>query len=105
MEKWTPETLQEKLEQGHKVFLKLWKKGCGACKLSEPAIERLMAADAHGLAWGAINVDDHPEMLEIAETDVMPAFFIFTSDGLAGKQVGFKGLAKLQEFLKAALGG
>lgn len=103
MENWTPEQLQEHIEAGHRIFLKLWKKGCGACKLSIPAVERLMAADAHGLRFGQVATDEYPEMLDIAETEVLPAFFIFKEKGLAGQFVGFKGLKSLQDFVEQTL--
>lgn len=103
MDNWTPDALTERLDKGEIVFLKLWKKGCGACKLSEPALERIMAADAAGMSFGQILIDDHPEMLEIAETDVLPAFFVFKDKDMKGKFIGFKGIAKLQEFIATAL--
>lgn len=99
MENWTPEKLQEKIGAGERVFLKLWKKGCGACKLSIPAVERLKASDPHGMAFGQISTDDYPEMLEITETENLPAFFIFKDKEMAGSVVGFKGLKTLQDFV------
>lgn len=104
MQNWTPEQLQKELEQGRPVFLKLWKKGCGACKLSVPATERLEAADHGELVFGQISTDDHPEILEISETDVLPAFFVFKDGEIKARQVGFKGLEKLQQLVKGALG-
>lgn len=105
MENWTPDQLTEAIETGKPVFLKLWKKGCGPCKLSEPALERIVAGDKHGLVFGQILVDDHPEMFEIAETDILPAFFVFKDKDMKGKFIGFKGLAKLQEFVDSAVKG
>lgn len=104
METWTPEQLQRHIEDNDRVFLKLWKRGCGACKLSIPALERLKAEDRYQLRFGQISVDDHPEMLEIAETDVLPAFFVFADKQMAGSHVGFKGLATLREMVDKALG-
>jgi len=100
---WTPEELQANLDAGRPVFLKLWKKGCGACKLSIPAIERLVATDTHGLAFGQISVDSHPEMLEIADTEVLPAFFLFRDKTMLGQLTGFKGLKSLQDFVAQGL--
>lgn len=101
---WTPQDLEKNLESGKTVFLKLWKRGCGACKLSTPAIERIQAADQHGLVFAQIDAEAYPELMEIAETDVLPAFFIFKDKQLAGKSVGFKGLEKLKNFVAEALG-
>lgn len=96
MENWTPKDLETKLESGQKVFLKLWKKGCGACNLSIPATERLEATNEAGLLFGQISTDDYPEMLEISESGVVPAFFVFKDRKLVDQFVGFKGIAKLQ---------
>lgn len=105
MDNWTPDDLKKNLDEGKDVFLKLWKKGCGACKLSQPAIERIMAADKHGLVFAQICTDDFPEMYEIAETEVLPTFFVFKDKKLAGKNIGFKGLAKLQAFVDSTISG
>ena len=104
MQSWTPKDLEREIEAGHRVFLKLWKKGCGACKLSIPALERIEAANTHGLVFGQISTDDHPEMMEIAETEVLPAFFVFKDKQLAASQPGFKGIERLKVFIDTALG-
>ena len=49
MEAWTPDDLKSHLDNGDKVFLKLWKKGCGICKLSNSATDRLEKTNEHGL--------------------------------------------------------
>ena len=103
MDAWTPEQMGDHIEAGDKVFLKLWKKGCGACKMSIPAIERIEAANEHGLIFGKICTDDHPEMMEIAETEVLPHFFIFKDKQMVGSLAGFKGLEKLKDFVKTTM--
>lgn len=99
----SPEGLKEHLEQGDKVFLKLWKNGCGACKLSIPALERIEAADKHRLVFCQISTDEYPEIMEIAETEVLPVFFVFVDRELKGKLEGFKGLERMKEFIEEAL--
>jgi thioredoxin-like negative regulator of GroEL len=103
MRDWTPDDLQKHLDAGDKVFLKLWKKGCGACKLSVPAIERIEAANQAGLLFGQICTDDYPEILEIAETEVLPVFFVFAEHKMRGKLEGFKGLERLKAMVDEAL--
>lgn len=100
MDNWTPEQLQEKLDNGESVFLKLWKPGCGACKLSKPATERLEGKHGEQLQFGQIDTAEYSEMLDIADTDVLPVFFIFRDKKMAGKHIGFKGLQKLQTWLE-----
>jgi len=103
MKDWSPEDLQKNLDDGNKVFLKLWKKGCGACKLSIPAIERIEAADQSGMKFGQVCADDFPEILEIAETEVLPVFFVFVNKEMRGRLEGFKGLEKLKGMVEEAL--
>lgn len=104
MQNWTPKDLESHLDAGTTVFLKLWKKGCGACKLSIPAIERLEVARAgSGIMFGMIQTDEYPEMMEIADTEMLPVFFVFKDKEMKGRFIGFKGLAKLEEFVDGAL--
>ncbi len=100
MLEWTPEELEGHLAQGHSVFLKLWKTGCGACNLSKPAVKRVEEKYGDQIVFGQINALDHPEILEIADTEVLPVFFLFKEKKLLGKLIGFKGQAKLQEFVE-----
>lgn len=103
MDNWTPEQLQEHLDNGKDVFLKLWKPGCGACKLSKPAVERLESQYGDKLSFGQINTAEHPEMLDIADTEVLPVFFAFKEKKMAGKHIGFKGLQKLQAWVEDSI--
>ncbi len=96
---WTPEDLEKVLDEGKDVFLKLWKPGCGACKLSQPAVKRLEETYGEKFLFGEIDVLEFPEILEIADTEVLPVFFIFKNKKLLGKSIGFKGQAKLQDFV------
>ena len=98
-----PNELKEKLDNGEGVFLKLWQRGCGPCKLSEPATRRLEESGKYSLTFAQICIDDHPEMVETAGTDVLPVFFVFQEKQMKGKFAGFKGLKKLEEFVASSL--
>lgn len=100
---WNPDDLQQAIESNELIFLKLWKKGCGPCKLSKPALERLETSDELGIKFAEICTDDYPEMFEIAQTDVLPAFFIFQNKKMLGKSIGFKGFDKLKSFIEDTL--
>jgi len=94
----TPKTLEVLLASEKQVFLKLWKKGCGPCQLSTSAIERIEKKWAGEIHFAQISVTEYPEMLEIAETDVLPIFFAFENGKLLSRLEGFKGLKSLEEF-------
>lgn len=103
MIEWTPDELKKNLDAGTSVFLKLWKPGCGACKLSEPALSRLEPEFQDQLTFVHINTQTHPEMLEISDTEVLPVFFIFKDKKKIGNHIGFKGIKKLKEFVETSL--
>ena len=103
MEAWTPEDLKSNLDQGKRIFLKLWKRSCGICKLSTPATDRMELDDPHQLTFVKICIDDHPEMLEITGSDILPVFFVFDHKKKKGMYPGFKGLEKLREFVASSL--
>ncbi|MCX6128134.1 MAG: thioredoxin family protein [Proteobacteria bacterium] len=104
MEAWTPEQLKSNLDQGERIFLKLWKRSCGICKLSTPATDRMEKDNQFQMKFAKICIDDHPEMLEITGSDVLPVFFVFDKKKKLGMFPGFKGLDKLQEFVENSLG-
>ena len=102
MKDWTPSELEAEIASGSAVFLKVWKEGCGACKLSEPAIERLLAMPiAKEVKFGQVSATQYPEILEIVNEEVLPLFFVFKNKAMIGKVIGFKGIAKLQELLSS----
>ena len=103
MEAWTPGDLKNLLDDGQSVFLKLWKPGCGICKMSNSATDRMEKANDHQLKFGKISVADHPEMIELAGTDALPVFFVFADKKKKGQHIGFKGLAKLEAFVEESL--
>ncbi len=103
MEAYTPVQLKTSLDNGEKIFLKLWKRGCGICKLSNSATDRMEKNNIHQLKFVKINVDDYPEMLDLANSNVLPLFFIFADQQKKGMYTGFKGLEKLEDFVQESL--
>lgn len=96
IQSWTPDQLKAELDKGSTVFLKIWKEGCGACKLSEPAVERLYQAHHQQMSFAQISASEYPEILELSGSEVLPTFFTFKEQKLVGQVIGFKGIAKLQ---------
>ena len=99
MDEWTPADLKKSLDDGKSIFLKLWKPGCGACKLSESATSRLEEKESENFKFVKINTEEYPEMMEITGTDVLPVFFVFKDGAMQSKVIGFKGIKKLQDAL------
>lgn len=103
MEDYDPQKLKNSLDNGDRVFLKLWKKGCGICKLSNSATDRMEKDNPHDLKFVRINVEEHPEMMGLADSEVLPLFFVFADKEKKGRYIGFKGLDKLESFVQESL--
>ncbi|NRA63616.1 MAG: thioredoxin family protein [Pseudobacteriovorax sp.] len=103
MESYTPDDLKKSLDDNQRIFLKLWKKGCGICKLSNSATDRMEKQNPHDLKFVKIDVGEYPEMMGLADSDVLPLFFVFTDQKKRGMYTGFKGLDKLEEFVSDSL--
>ena len=52
--------------------------------------------------FAQICTDDHPEILEITESEVLPVFFVFIAKEMKGRLEGFKGLEKLKAMVEEA---
>jgi thioredoxin 1 len=96
----TPEELKEKLDQKIDIFLKLYKPGCGACKMSEPAVTRLMEKHGKNFEFGEIDVEEYPEILDLAQGEAVPIFILFKNQKITGKVIGFKGIQKLENLFQ-----
>lgn len=103
MESWTPDQLKSHLDKGDRVFLKLWKRGCGICKLSKSATDRMEKTNQHNMTFAKIDVSEHPEIIELAGTEVLPTFFVFDNKSKKGMYTGFKGLESLESFVDESL--
>lgn len=104
MQDMTPSELKQEIEQGKAIFLKIWKKGCGPCKLSESATDRLEKAHADDpISFVRVSAGDYPEMYDITGSEVLPAFFVFKNKEMLGKTIGFKGINSLKTIVASAL--
>lgn len=100
----TPGELKQLIETDATIFVKIWKKGCGPCKLSESATDRLEKAHADDpIEFVKVSAGDFPEMYEVTGSEVLPAFFVFKNKQMVGKKLGFKGLNSLKPLITDAL--
>lgn len=99
LQNWNADKLENAIAEKKAIIVKFWKKGCGACKLATPALERLEKSYGNKIDFAQVCLDDNEELYELLDTEVLPTFFAFYEAKLQGKLIGFKGLVKLQTFL------
>ena len=100
MEEWKPDQLKASLDKGDKVFLKLWKRGCGICKLSNSATDRMEKSNDHGLTFAKINVDDNPMAASKYGVRGLPTLMIFKGGKVAATHPGAMSKQKITEWIK-----
>ncbi len=102
MQQWTPEQLQEQLDSGSTVFVKLWRNECAPCKAATPVVEKL-STEFPDIVFGEVSIDDYPEVAEAANVRAVPAFFVFVNKQLKGQHLGFRGADALKKFLEDSI--
>ena len=65
-----------------------WAAWCGPCRLMEPHLEALARELQGHVAFGKLNVDEHPRTAEAFEVSSIPTLLVFRQGKLADRIVG-----------------
>jgi thioredoxin 1 len=91
---------QEVLHSNLPVLVDYWAPWCGPCRLIGPVIEQIAAERGGSLKVAKINVDEQPELADIAGVQGIP-FVVLYSDG---RPVAHVVGARPKDALERALG-
>jgi thioredoxin 1 len=73
---------------GHQVaIVDFWADWCGPCKKTKPVLEQI-EADLPDVAFGAVDVSDHPELAASFEIMSIPAVLVFSNGKEVARIVG-----------------
>jgi thioredoxin 1 len=91
---------QEVLDSDVPVIVDYWAPWCGPCQLIGPVIEQIAAERADSLKVGKVNVDEQPELANLAGVHGIPFVVLYSQGRPAAHAVG----ARPKEALERALG-
>ena len=91
---------QEVLRSDVPVVVDYWAPWCGPCRLIGPVIEQIAAERAGTLKVGKVNVDQQPELAELAGVHGIPFVALYRDGRPLAHVVG----ARPKEALERALG-
>lgn len=70
------------------VVVDFWAAWCGPCRALGPVIDRLAVQYDGRVAFGKVNVDDHPESAQAHGVKSIPALLFFRDGVLVDRTVG-----------------
>lgn len=98
----TKENFDEKVtDASGVVVLDFWSAGCGPCRAMMPTIERL-AAERTDVSFGAVNVDEEPEVAWAFEVMAVPAVVLFKDGRPTLDAFGYQTKAALERLIEEA---
>lgn len=83
------------------VMLDFWSSGCGPCRAMMPTVERL-AAEHPDKGFGAVNVDEEPEVAWAFKVMAVPAIVVFKDGNVVADAFGYQTKAALERLLDEA---
>lgn len=83
------------------VLLDFWSPGCGPCRAMMPAVERL-AAERPEVGFGAVNVDEQPEVAWAFRVASVPAVVLLRDGAFQLDAFGYQTKEGLERLLAQA---
>ena len=89
---------QQAMEGNKPVLLEYWAPWCVYCRRIAPAMEQL-ARSREDLLVGQVNIDDHPELANREQIEVIPTLVLYQGGEALGSIVAPESRSRIEEFL------
>lgn len=97
--------LQEKINKGDKIILKLGASWCGPCKMLNPIFEKIANKNESDVQMYSIDVDLNREIAMSLGVRSVPTIKVFNSGEVVDTKVGVLSEAALNEILNDLING
>ena len=96
---------QEAVLEGSKpVLVEFWAPWCVYCRRIGPALQKVAEQNREDLIVGQVNIDDHPELANREQIEVIPTLVLYHKGEALGSIVAPESKARIDEFLEDFLG-
>lgn len=91
--------------QGSKpVLVDFWAPWCVYCRRIGPALEAFALENPH-ITVAKVNIDEEPALAQAERIEVIPTLILYQNGQAIGSIVAPESKARIEEFVKNALGG
>lgn len=92
------------LEGSQPVLVEFWAPWCVYCRRIAPALSKVSQQYGDSLMIGQINIDDHPQLAQKEQIEVIPTLVMYQNGQPLGSIVAPESKARIEEFIQETLG-